>query len=111
MRPNLMLGKDMELKLGKTLKACMEKRRISARELGKLSGVPASNIGEWLSNRSPKNLSQLKSVSEVLGETVHFLLWGEQDPNDPIQQILKEKLFSGTFEVTVKKVKLPWEEK
>lgn len=97
----------MELKLGKTLKAGLEAKRMSARELSKLSGVPASTIGEWLTNRSPKNLSQLKAVSTVLGETVHYLLWGEQDANDPVQRILKEKIFSGTFEVTLKKVKLP----
>ena len=95
-----------EIKIGKTLQLLLKEKKMSLRELAKASGVPASNLTEWSGNRVPKNPLQVRRVAEALGVTMHFLLFGEVDSQEPIQKILKEDWFQGTFEITVKKVKV-----
>jgi transcriptional regulator with XRE-family HTH domain len=95
-----------EIKIGKVLQQLLKEKNMSLRQLSKLSGVPASNLTEWTANRSPKNPVQVRKVAEALGVTLHFLLFGESDAQEPIQKILKEDFFQGTFEITVKRVKV-----
>ena len=73
--------------------------------IAKGTGVPKSTISEWLNNRSP-NPSQAVKVANHLGVSLHFLLFGKDDAQEPIQKILKEDFFKGTFEITVKRVKI-----
>ncbi len=94
----------MELKIGKILTLKMKERGLSLRELSKLSGVPATTIGEWLSNRPPRNPMQMKSVADALDLSLHKLLFGVEDTHDPLQKILVTDLFSGNFQVTVKRL-------
>jgi transcriptional regulator with XRE-family HTH domain len=94
-----------EVKIAHTLKSLLKEHSMSLRELSKTSGVPVSTLSEWSSNRSPKNSLQTKRVAEALGVTMHYLIFGEDDEQEPIQKILKEDFFSGTFEITVKRVK------
>lgn len=100
------LSMSEEIKIGKVLQQLLKERNMSMRELAKASGVPASNLTEWSANRSPKNPIQVKKVAEALGVTMHFLLFGEDDNQEPIQKILKENLFEGTFEISIKRVRI-----
>ena len=95
-----------EIKIGKVLQQLLKEKNMSMRELAKISGVPASNLTEWSANRSPKNPLQVKKVAEALGVTMHFLLFGEDDSQEPIQKIMKENFFEGTFEISIKRVRL-----
>lgn len=95
----------MDLKIGKVLKQIMENERHSLASISKATGVPKSTISEWLNNRAP-NPTQAVKVANHLGISLHFLLFGKDDAQEPIQKILKEDFFSGTFEITVKRVKL-----
>jgi len=96
----------MEMQLGRVLTELLKERRLSLRELARASGVSASTLSEWTTNRAP-NPVKLKKVAEYLGVSVHFLLFGCEDNQNPIEKILKESVFQGTYEITVKKVKLP----
>jgi len=96
---------NMDLKIGKVLKSIMDKERHTLASINKATGVPKSTISEWLSNRSP-NPTQAVRVANHLGVSLHFLLFGKDDAQEPIQRILKEDFFKGTFEITVKRVKL-----
>jgi transcriptional regulator with XRE-family HTH domain len=95
-----------EIKIGKVLTELLKQKNLSIRQLAKNTGVPASTLSEWTSGRAPKNLVHAKNVAKTLGITTHFLLFGEEDDQEPIQKILKEELFSGTFEISVKRVKV-----
>ncbi len=81
---------------------------MKPRELAKLSGVPFSTLHEWMGGRSPRDPVQIKKVADALGVSLNRLLFDEPDKNESfnITQILKEDVFSGTFEVTIKKVKI-----
>ena len=94
------------IKVGPILKELLAEKNISLRDLSKASGVAYSTLQEWSGNRSPKNPIQVIKVAAHLGVSMHFLLFGIEDKEEPIQKILKEDFFSGTFEITVQRVKL-----
>jgi len=95
-----------QMKLSSTLPELLKQNGMTLRQLSKTSGVPVSTLSEWSSNREPKSPLQTKKVAEALGVTMHYLLFGEDDSQEPIQKILKEDFFSGTFEISIKRVKV-----
>lgn len=96
---------DMDLKIGKILERVMDKDRHTLASISKATGVPKSTIAEWLNNRSP-NPVQAAKVANHLGMSLHALLFGKEDAQEPIQKILKEDFFKGTFEISIKRVKI-----
>ncbi len=96
----------MEIAIGKVLKSIIDERRLTLKEISKATGVPSSTLGEWLANRTPKNPVQVLKVADFLGITLHYLLFGQEDREEPIAKIVREDFFQGTFEITVKRVKL-----
>lgn len=96
----------MAILIGSTLKGLLKTRRMTLKEVSIATGVPSSTLSEWLNNRSPKNPEQTRKVAQYLGVSLHFLLFGEEDSQEPIQKILKEDFFQGTFEISIKRVKL-----
>ncbi|MBY0315656.1 MAG: helix-turn-helix domain-containing protein [Bdellovibrionales bacterium] len=95
-----------EIKIGKVLSALMGKQRYSLKALSKATGVPASTLGEWVNNRTPKNPVHTQKVAQHLGVSMHFLLFGEEDRQEPITKIMTEDFFKGTFEISIKRVKI-----
>lgn len=96
------MGDDLKIKT--TLKRLMSEKSETLLSLSKSTGVPKSTISEWMANRTP-NPVQASKIARHLGVSLHFLLFGEEDPQETIQQILKEDFFSGTFEINVKRIK------
>lgn len=94
------------IKIAQTMKQLLKERGITLRELSKRSGVPVSTLSEWSSNCEPKSPTQTRKVAQALGVSMHYLLFGETDSQEPLQRLLKEDLFQGTFEITVKKVRM-----
>ena len=94
----------MTIKIGPNLKELLEKNNLSLRELSKRTGVPSSTLQEWTINRSPKNPLQVQKVAKELGVSLHYLLFGEEDSLEPLSLITKQDNFSGTFEITIKRV-------
>lgn len=96
---------SVELKIGKTLEKIMKQERHTLASISKVTGVPKSTLSEWLNNRAP-NPTQAVKVANHLGVSLHFLLFGKDDAQEPMQKILKEDFFKGTFEITIKRVKV-----
>lgn len=96
----------MAIQIGSTLKSLLKARRMTLKEVSRATGVPSSTLSEWLNNRSPKNPEQTRKVAQYMGVSLHYLLFGEEDAQEPIQKILKEDFFQGTFEISIKRVKL-----
>ena len=95
----------VKLKIGSVLRTIIGERRLTLKEISKGTGVPASTIAEWTNNRSPKNPEQAQRVAGYLGISLHHLFFGEEDREEPISKLLKEDVFSGTFEITIKRLK------
>lgn len=83
----------------------MKENDESLMTLSKATGVPKSTISEWLGNRTPNPLQAVK-VANHLNVSLHYLLFGEDDPQEAIQKIMKEDFFKGTFEISIKRVKV-----
>lgn len=94
------------MKIGTVFKSLLEQRRMTLKEISKKTGVPSSTLSEWLNNRTPKNPEQIQKVAKALGVSMHFFLFGEEDSEEPLHKLLKEDVFSGTFEINIKRVKL-----
>lgn len=95
----------MKIKIGEVLSDLIVEQRYSIKKLSRATGVPASTLGEWSNNRTPKNPVQVQKVAQELGVSIHFLLFGEEDGEEPITKIIKEDFFTGTFEITIKRLK------
>ncbi len=88
----------------------MESRRITLKAIAKATGVPLSSIAEWKkNNRNPKAEDAAK-VADFLEITLAHLLFGQEDRQEPLQKILKEEFFNGTFEINIKRVRIKNEE-
>ena len=96
----------MAIKIGPVFNKILQERRLTVKEIATATGVPASTLAEWRSNRTPKNPDQVRAVAEFIGIPLHELLFGEPDRQDPITKIIREDVFQGTFEVTIRRVKL-----
>lgn len=97
---------DTDLKISETLEELMRSRGISLRDISRATKVPVSSLSEWKSNNRHPNSVQAAKVASFLGVTLHFLLFGVEDQNEPIQKIMKEDFFKGTFEISIKRVKI-----
>jgi transcriptional regulator with XRE-family HTH domain len=95
----------MSTQIGKVFSEIIKERRLTLKEISAATGVPATTLAEWQANRTPRNPSQVRAVSKYLGISMHYLLFGEEDGEEPVQKILKENMFQGTFEITVRRVK------
>lgn len=96
----------MGIKIGPTLKELIEANRYSIKEISRSTNVPPSTIAEWLNNRSPKNPEQTQKVAKYLGVSLHYLLFGVEDSEEPLHKLLTEDVFSGTFEINIKRVRI-----
>lgn len=94
-----------ELQIKTVLKKLMNENGESLMTLSKATGVPKSTISEWLGNRSPNPVQAVK-VASHLNVSLHYLLFGEDDAQEPFQKIMKEDFFKGTFEISVKRIKV-----
>jgi transcriptional regulator with XRE-family HTH domain len=101
----------MELKIATTLKKIMKEKRISVKVLSRDSGVAVSTLHEWLNGRTPRDPVQAKKVADVLGVSLNRLLFDEADMSESINlnQILKQDIFSGVYEINIRKVKIKGE--
>lgn len=99
----------MELKIGTVLSQALKEQRRSLREVAKHTGISVSTLNEWASNRHPRDLVKAQKVAGYLGLTLHFLLFGIEDPQEPMQKIISEDFFKGTYEISIKRVRLPKE--
>jgi transcriptional regulator with XRE-family HTH domain len=100
-----MLMSMSSLKIGLVLKKAMADDRHTLTSISKATGIPKSTISEWLNNRAP-NPVQAAKVAKHLGISLHYLLFSEEDGEEPLHKLLKEDLFSGTFEINIKRVKI-----
>lgn len=92
------------MNLANTLTDICKKQRISFAELSRRSGVPPQTIHNWTLGKRSVNPEQIKKVADVLKVSIHYLLYGEQDPHEsPSQEILKE-IFSGDVRITLHKI-------
>lgn len=98
---------SMKLMISKTLGSLIKEHGLTLKALSKAAGVSTSTLHEWSNGRTPKDPVQVQRVASYLGVSLHALLFGQEDPAEPLTKIISEDFFRGTFEITVKRIKLP----
>jgi transcriptional regulator with XRE-family HTH domain len=64
------------MKLKENLRLLIKTKGITATALSKQSKVPLQTLNNWLSGSKPKDLDQVKSVADVFGVSLDFLVYG-----------------------------------
>jgi len=97
----------MEIKIAKVLARIMKEKKLSIKEISKMSGIAESTLFEWANNREPRSPVKAKKLAEALDLTLDQLLFDEPIKKEALQieQIIKEDFVAGTFEITIKRVK------
>lgn len=92
------------MKLGKIIETLCKQRGWTVAGIARDSGVPVQTIHNWSTARGSVNPDQVKKVASILGVSLHYLIFGEPDPNEaPGEEILKE-IFSGDVRVTLHRI-------
>lgn len=101
------MEKKLEVKIGPTLIRLMNEQGLSIKELSFSSGIPQSTISHMRSNRQPRNISTVIAVADELDVSIFYLLYGKDEPSQRTELVndLIAGLFSGVFEVKIKKIK------
>ncbi len=101
------MDKKMEVKIGPTLIRLMNEQGLSLKELSFSAGVPLSTISHMRSNRQPRDISTVMAVAQALHVSLFYLLYGQDEPSQKSEFIseLMAELFSGSFEIRVKKIR------
>ena len=93
------------MNLRNVLRELLEKERISITKLAKETEVPIQTIHGWLVGKNPSNANHLKKVAKYFKVTIHYLLFGEEDPFEKTLTTTELKqIFSGDIRVTIHKL-------
>lgn len=93
------------MEFAKTLKTVLRQKAKTTGDLAKEINVSPKTINDWLTGRTPRDLDAVKRCAEYLGVSVHFLLYGEDDRSNLIEQVLeKTELHTGLYEISIRKV-------
>ena len=83
---------------------CYEKG-ITTAQLARATGIAPQTLNNWLSGQEPRNLNQLKKVSDYFSITLDKLCFGDASIKDDTFGQYAEEINAGTFEVILRKVK------
>lgn len=97
----------MAKSFGENLDGLMRSRNLTPSTLAAKLGESVKTVREWIGakGRMPRNPEVLKKLSEVFNVSLHYLMFGEEDPKSLVAQILeKTELHTGLYEISIKKV-------
>lgn len=92
---------------GQNIEELMTQKRYTVSTLAKELKVPAKTVHEWVGKnaRMPRSPEVIRKLAELLGVSIYFLMFGEEDPRNPLNQFLeKNEIHTGLYEITIKKV-------
>jgi transcriptional regulator with XRE-family HTH domain len=95
------------MKLATQLKKLIQQNGISVTHLSKVTKVPGQTLHSWLSGSKPRDMDQLKRVSDHFRVSLDFLAYGiepELRHASPLKDFDSE-INAGIYEVVLRRVK------
>ena len=89
--------------LADQLKFLIRKKGLTVIGLSKGTGVPAKTLYSWLQKQSPRNLDQLRAISDFFDVSLEYLLFGENAKKKTAFDEFKDEINAGTYEVILRK--------
>lgn len=102
--PLFLFQNEVWMKLNKTLTSLCKSKGMTLAELSRRTGIPKQTLHNWTIGRRSINPDQLKKVSQVLEVSVHYLLYGENDPFEAPSEVILREIFSGDVRVTLHRI-------
>ena len=90
-----------KIMLSQTLPRLLKNKDLTIKELAHLSCVSSSTLYEWKNGREPQNINHLKTISNILNVSLHYLLYDQQDPHQ--KKIDSKSIIEGNYNITIKK--------
>lgn len=99
-----MSEKPFSLNLQELAKA----RNLTARQVAVDLKLPQKTVSEWFNgSRSPRDPKHYKVLADYFGVSVHRIMYGTEDDRSMVSEIIQKlDVFSGVFEINVKRVRL-----
>ncbi|NJL25833.1 MAG: helix-turn-helix transcriptional regulator [Calothrix sp. SM1_5_4] len=97
------------IRLGTNLRAVLEQKRLSLKQVSAQTGIPYSTLHTWLENRQPKDILKVKRLADYLQTSLTELLFGEPEgvslhsTTRPTLPGHSEFGIEGTYEITIKR--------
>lgn len=92
------------MKLGTMIQKLCKERSWTIAKLAREAGVPVQTIHNWSVAKASVNPDQVKRVSDVLDVSLHYLLYGQNDPHEPRGEEILRELFTGDVRVTLHRI-------
>ena len=95
----------------KQLKLYLAHRELSASDLARAAKVPKQSISGWLAGNNPRDVRQVKAVSDALETTLDHLMFGNgikeasSSDTDDVHSFIGDQWISGIFEVKLRRIK------
>ena len=90
-----------KVKLSNVLKRLLDQKKISARELGRATGIAQSTISSILSDRGLHRPEHLFAISQYFGVSLETLLFGSDDRPPTLSDVLTTGIFEGWLRVKI----------
>lgn len=94
------------MKFGKILEKLLLENDISQVELARKLKLSPKTVNEWIgaNAREPRSKA-LKALAEFFDVSVHFLLFGEEDPKSVVMDIFKSgSEHTGIYQISIRKL-------
>ena len=99
---------EESLPFGKILKALMDERNLTLRQVSELAGVSVSVVQGWLQGANPNDLQAVSGLAKKLGVSFKSLLLGEDETINKAGSIAelyeKQEVFEGLCEISIKRL-------
>ncbi len=92
-----------KIMLSHTLPRLLKNKGLTFKKLAQLSNVSSSTLYEWKNGREPQNIHHLKTISNILKVSLHYLLYGKQDPYQINIEKMNKNIIEGNYNITIKK--------
>lgn len=82
----------------------LKKKRLSIREVARQTGLPQATLNSWTKeNARPSDLQGLKQISQLLGVSLDYLIYGEAITD--LESMPTDVLLNGLFRIKLEKVR------
>lgn len=92
------------MKLGFVLKDLIERRGYSQSRLAREAAVNPKSLSDWLAHRTPRDLNAVRRVARVLGVSLSYLLFGEEESSSSRDFGERRDSPAGVYEVTIRRL-------
>ncbi|POB13868.1 helix-turn-helix transcriptional regulator [Halobacteriovorax sp. DA5] len=92
-----------KLKLKEVLRELINEYDITVASLARKSGVPKTNLNNWLNGGSP-NIEQVQKVADFFDVSFEYLAFGKKQSHSLDDLLDKVELHTGLYEISIKKV-------